>query len=37
MTRHPSQLDIFVRNLVSKHVHLERKAIGMNSIIGINA
>ncbi|EMS1736738.1 hypothetical protein GOS69_002151, partial [Neisseria gonorrhoeae] len=29
MTRHPSQLDIFVRNLVSKHVHLERKAIGM--------
>ena len=29
MTQHPSQLDIFVRNLVSKHVHLERKAIGM--------
>ena len=29
MTQHPSQLDIFVRNLVSKHVHLERKALGM--------
>lgn len=29
MTQHPSQLDIFVRNIVSKHVHLERKAIGM--------
>lgn len=29
MTQHPSQLDIFVRNLVSKHIHLERKAIGM--------
>lgn len=29
LTQHPSQLDIFVRNLVSKHIHLERKAIGM--------
>ena len=29
MTQHPMQLDIFVRNLVSKHVHLERKAVGM--------
>ena len=29
MTQHPSQLDVFVRNLVSKHIHLERKAIGM--------
>lgn len=29
MTQHPSQLDIFVRNLVSKHIHLERKPIGM--------
>lgn len=29
MTQHPSQLDVFVRNLVSKHYHLERKAIGM--------
>lgn len=29
MTQHPTQLDIFVRNLVSKHYHLERKPIGM--------
>ena len=29
MTQHPSQLDVFVRNLVSKHTHLERKAVGM--------
>ena len=29
MTQHPMQLDIFVRNLVSKHIHLERKSIGM--------
>lgn len=29
MTQHPSQLDVFVRNLVSKHYHLERKPIGM--------
>lgn len=29
MTQHPSQLDIFVRNLVSKHTHIERKAIGL--------
>lgn len=29
LTQHPSQLDVFVRNLVSKHIHLERKAIGM--------
>lgn len=29
LTQHPSQLDIFVRNLVSKHIHLERKAVGM--------
>ena len=29
MTQHPSQLDVFVRNLVSKHIHLERKALGM--------
>lgn len=29
MTQHPGQLDIFVRNLVSKHIHLERKALGM--------
>ncbi|EGY51314.1 zonular occludens toxin domain-containing protein [Neisseria shayeganii] len=29
MTQHPSQLDIFVRNLVSKHIHLERKSVGM--------
>ncbi|MFV2028594.1 zonular occludens toxin domain-containing protein [Neisseria sp. S1] len=29
MTQHPSQLDVFVRNLVSKHIHLERKSIGM--------
>lgn len=29
MTQHPSQLDVFVRNLVSKHIHLERKAVGM--------
>lgn len=29
LTQHPSQLDIFVRNLVSKHIHLERKSLGM--------
>ena len=29
MTQHPMQLDIFVRNLVSKHIHLERKSMGM--------
>ncbi|WII92510.1 zonular occludens toxin domain-containing protein [Kingella negevensis] len=29
MTQHPSQLDVFVRNLVSKHIHLERKSLGM--------
>lgn len=29
MTQHPMQLDVFVRNLVSKHVHLERKSVGM--------
>lgn len=29
LTQHPSQLDVFVRNLVSKHIHLERKALGM--------
>ena len=29
MTQHPSQLDVFVRNLVSKHTHLVRKAVGM--------
>ena len=29
MTQHPSQLDVFVRNLVSRHTHLERKAVGM--------
>ena len=29
ITQHPSQLDIFVRNLVSKHTHIERKAIGL--------
>lgn len=29
LTQHPMQLDSFVRNLVSKHIHLERKAIGM--------
>lgn len=29
MTQHPSQLDVFVRNIVSKHTHLERKAVGM--------
>ena len=29
LTQHPTQLDIFVRNLVSKHIHLERKALGM--------
>lgn len=29
MTQHPMQLDVFVRNLVSKHYHLERKALGM--------
>ncbi len=29
LTQHPSQLDVFVRNLVSKHIHLERKPIGM--------
>lgn len=29
LTQHPSQLDIFVRNLVSKHIHLERKPLGM--------
>ncbi|EEZ74323.1 zonula occludens toxin family protein [Neisseria lactamica ATCC 23970] len=28
MTQHPQQLDIFVRNLISKHIHLERKALG---------
>ena len=29
MTQHPSQIDVFVRNLVSRHTHLERKAVGM--------
>lgn len=29
LTQHPTQLDIFVRNLVSKHIHIERKALGM--------
>lgn len=29
LTQHPMQLDVFVRNLISKHVHLERKAVGM--------
>lgn len=29
LTQHPNQIDIFVRNLVSKHYHLERKAVGM--------
>ncbi len=29
LTQHPSQLDVFVRNLVSKHIHLERKSLGM--------
>lgn len=29
MTQHPSQLDVFVRNLVSKHIHMERKPVGM--------
>ena len=29
LTQHPTQLDIFVRNLVSEHIHIERKALGM--------
>lgn len=29
ITQHPSQLDVFVRNLISKHIHIERKSIGM--------
>lgn len=28
MTQHPSMLDIYVRQLVNKHIHLERKPIG---------
>lgn len=29
LTQHPSQLDVFVRNLVSKHIHIERKPLGL--------
>lgn len=28
MTQHPSMIDKYVRNLVNKHIHLERKQIG---------
>ena len=28
MTQHPSMIDIYVRQLVGKHYHLERKAVG---------
>lgn len=28
MTQHPSMIDIYVRQLVGKHFHLERKAVG---------
>lgn len=29
MTQHPMMIDPYLRNLVSKHIHLERKPIGM--------
>ena len=29
VTQHPLQLDTFVQNLVSKHIHIERKSLGM--------
>ena len=35
MTQHPQNIDIFVRNLVSKHIHLERKAIGMKQYLSL--
>lgn len=28
MTQHPTMIDIYVRNLVGKHIHLERKQVG---------
>ena len=28
MTQHPTMLDKYVRNLVSRHIHLERKVVG---------
>lgn len=29
MTQHPGMIDVYLRNLVSKHIHLERKSLGM--------
>lgn len=33
MTQHPSMIDIYIRNLVGKHIHLDRKPMGTKEYI----
>lgn len=33
MTQHPTMIDIYLRNLVGKHIHLERKPVGTKQYV----